>query len=170
LYFFTLVTYKRYIIFETDKIVGILKSAIKEIRKSDPFDIGAIVILPEHLHLMMQLPEGDANYSARISKIKKNFGKQYIEKNLSNQFLTDSASKRNERGIWQRRFWEHRIKSYEDYVAHLNYIHYNPVKHKLVQGVADWKWSTSHRFLKNGFYDIDWGKIAPNDISGAEWD
>ncbi|HBC46523.1 MAG TPA: transposase [candidate division Zixibacteria bacterium] len=170
LYFFTLVTNGRIHVFENDKSISFLKSAIRNVKQQNPFKIEAIVILPEHLHLIMQLPEDDYNYSMRIAKIKKEFGKKYLKENSISIELSDSENKRNERGIWQRRFWEHRIKSHEDYLAHVNYIHYNPVKHNLVEHITEWKWSTYHKFFKSGFYDKDWGTKPVEEIKGVEWD
>lgn len=170
IYFFTLVTYQRIWVFNNDQDVEILRAAMSHVKKHDPFEIDAIVILPEHLHLIMQLNEDDSNYSRKLANIKRNFGKIYQKQYQIESILTNSAIKRSERGIWQRRFWEHRIKNSKDYEAHVNYIHYNPVKHKLVQSVADWKWSSYFKFLKAGFYDKDWGTNAPDDIEGVEWD
>lgn len=170
IYFFTLVTYNRIWIFNNDEDVQILKSAISQIKKEDPFELNAIVILPEHLHLIMQLNNDDSNYSRKIANIKRIFGKMYQTRYTMRPVLPDSAVKRNELGIWQRRFWEHRIRDSKDYDAHANYIHYNPVKHKLVKSVADWKWSSYFSFLKAGFYDKEWGTKPSDDIKGAEWD
>lgn len=169
-YFFTLVTYKRIPIFIDGKAVQLLKAAFSKVKSQYPFKISAIVVLPEHLHIIMEMNENDSDYSRRISKVKKEFGNEYLRYNAINPILSASLRARKERGIWQRRFWEHKIKSLEDYKAHIDYIHYNPVKHKLAESIADWRWSSYFKYRARGFYTDDWGSKAPADIKGAEWD
>ena len=102
-----------------------LRFAFKKVQNNHPFYLDAVVIMPDHCHMIMTLPEGDKNYPLRLSLIKSSFSIQ-IERDEN---ISDSRKKKRERGIWQRRYWEHLIKDAEDYEHHINYIHFNPVKH-----------------------------------------
>ena len=132
-----------------------LRAAINNTRKQKPFEIEAWVILPDHMHAIWTLPENDSNYSGRWREIKKAFSKSLAKE----EYLSPIRIKRNERGIWQHRFWEHTIRDENDFQRHMNYIHYNPVKHGLVTTVKDWPYSTFHRCVKQGIYPKDWGGI-----------
>jgi putative transposase len=101
-----------------------LRAAVRKTRQLYPFHIDAWVVLPEHLHCIWTLPEGDVNYSNRWRLIKKTFSKSIPK----SEYRSANRIKRHERGIWQRRFWEHTIHNDADYAAHMDYIHYNPVK------------------------------------------
>lgn len=114
-------------------------------------------MLPDHLHCIWQLPENDANFGKRWGMIKSKTTKACQDYHLASNELSDSKNANFERGIWQRRFFEHSIRNEQDYRNHLNYIHYNPVKHGLVHQVKDWQYSTFHRFVADGFYEPDWG-------------
>ena len=122
-----------------------------------PFDLQAIVILPDHLHCLWRLPEGDADFSTRWRLIKTRFSKSFGK----------SANQRGEKEIWQRRFWEHQIQDETDWRNHMDYIHFNPVKHGLVQRAADWPFSSFHRAVERGWYPEDWGEVEPDAI--ADW-
>ena len=106
---------------------------------------------------MGRFSEEDTNYSIRWGEIKKIFSKEYLKALGNNQPLSESREKRGEAAIWQRRFWEHIIRDQEDLARHLDYIHYNPVKHGLVDRVSDWKWSSFHRYVRENYYVMDWG-------------
>lgn len=134
------------------KHIDELRTAFKETQKNHPFIMDAVVIMPEHLHCLWQLPEGDANYSSRWRLIKSHFSRS-IKKG---EYISKSRQNKKERGIWQRRFWEHVIRDDEDYAHHVDYIHYNPVKHGYVNCVKEWKYSSFHRWVAKGFYPIDW--------------
>jgi REP-associated tyrosine transposase len=140
-----------------EKIVD-LRAAFQQIRVRHPFHIDAVVILPEHLHCIWTLPPGDANFAARWGLIKGSFSRG-VEKN---ERISPSRAKRSERGIWQRRFWEHLIRDGEDFNRHVDYIHWNPVKHGWVKRVADWPYSSFHDYLRRGIYPENWagGDIA----------
>ena len=132
--------------------IGLLRVSIKVVKQKHPFHIDAWVILPDHLHCVWTLPPGDSDFSTRWKAIKTHFSKQI----LPTEWRSKNRIKRGERGIWQRRFWEHAIRNDEDYAAHIDYIHFNPVKHGLVNRVADWPYSTFHRFVDNGVVASDW--------------
>ena len=117
-----------------------LRNAVRATRAERPFGIEAWVVLPDHLHSIWQLPEGDSDYSTRWRLIKSRFSRA-----VPTGPLRDSHIQRNERGIWQRRFWEHHIRNDEDFAAHMRYCWFNPVKHGLVAQPEDWPHSSFHR-------------------------
>jgi len=132
--------------------VDLLREAFRLTKRQYPFIIEACVILPEHLHCIWRLPEGDYDFSTRWRLIKTHFSKNIA----LNERISSSRKRNKERGIWQRRFWEHLIKDEEDYKNHLDYIHYNPVKHGYVQRAIDWQYSSFHLWIERGVYPRDW--------------
>jgi putative transposase len=155
-FFFTVVTHQRRQLFHHEAHQRLLGEVIRECQQGLPFELHAIVLLPDHLHALWSLPPGDTDFSTRWSIIKRGFSKRY----LANGGLDSkvSAGKRRERrfGIWQRRFWEHMIGDDADFSTHFDYIHYNPVKHKLVTCPHQWKASSFHRWVREGVYPVDW--------------
>ena len=156
IYFFTVVTYNRLPILTTPESMTIFRSVWNSVEKRQPFKTLAICVLPDHLHTIWKLPEGDSDFSMRWKEIKRQFSAGYLEKISSGGERNDSRVKRKEVAIWQRRFWEHTIRNNDDLHNHFDYIHYNPVKHRLVSDPADWPWSSFQRFVKSGFYPKDW--------------
>lgn len=146
----------------TDNI-SLLKDCVQSVKTKHPFQINAWVVLPEHMHMIMTLPENDADYAMRIRLIKTLFCKN-LPKNEMRSLVRE---KRHERGIWQRRYWEHTIKDDEDYQKHMDYVHYNPVKHGYVSQVIDWPHSTFHYWVERDIYPKDWVGMDC-DIAGAE--
>jgi putative transposase len=129
-----------------------------------PFRIDAMVVLPDHLHAIWTLPEDDVDFSTRWALIKAGFSRCIpAEERRSKSRIT-----KGERGIWQRRFWEHLIPDEKDYAAHLDYIHCNPVKHGHAQSAADWPYSTFHRYLEQGVYDKAWASSEMDDRDFGE--
>jgi len=144
-YFFTVVLQDR----RSDLLIrkiNELRQAFKQVIERYPFIINGIVVLPDHFHLMMTLPPDDANYSQRLGFIKSFFSRQ-IE---SLESVSVSRKNKRERGIWQRRFWEHVIRDELDYSRHLDYIHYNSVKHGYVSKPSEWQYSSIHRYISSG--------------------
>ncbi|MBL0030119.1 MAG: transposase [Rhodanobacteraceae bacterium] len=133
--------------------VDVLRDAFRAVRASHPFELSAIVVLPDHLHCVWRLPEGDTNYPTRWRLIKSRFSRAIP----ANEHVSPSRWKKSERGLWQRRYWEHLIRDELDLHLHLDYIHFNPVKHGLVSQVRDWPHSSFHRFVDAGHYEVDWG-------------
>src|SRR5579863_6331570 len=132
--------------------VDALRSAFAHTRQNYPFDITAIVILPDHFHAVWTLPPEDADFSIRWRLIKTRFAKS-----LPNRERRSSVRKaRQERGIWQRRFWEHLIRDEADYARHVEYCYINPIKHGLVTRVQDWPHSSFHRDVQRGIFPLDW--------------
>jgi putative transposase len=129
-----------------------LRSAIQSVKTKYPFKIHAWVVLPEHMHCILELPDNDADYALRWRLIKSTFSKSIANV----EYRSDIRIKRNERGIWQRRYWAHLITDEEDYQAHMVYVHINPVKHGLVSRVQDWSYSTFHRCVEQGIYPMNW--------------
>ncbi|WP_435950241.1 REP-associated tyrosine transposase [Psychrobacter sp. DM8] len=156
-YFFTLVSYNRRKILCEPDFLKAFKSSIRQIQQQYPFEIIAWVQLPDHIHCIWQMPENDANYSMRWSQIKRLTTQACPQYHSTKDALSLSEVKRNERGIWQRRFLEHQIRNESDFIKHMDYLHYNPVKHGLVDKVADWPYSSFHRYVRQGFYAEDWG-------------
>ena len=154
-YFFTVVTEHRnpLLIENIDR----LRTAFRHCRDRYPFTIEGIVILPDHLHTLLRLPDGDADFSHRWSVIKRKFSSG-IQVSIP---PNESKRSKRERGIWQRRFWEHCIRDETDWKRHLDYIHYNPVKHGYCSAPADWPYSSFHRAVQQGLYERDWGRPSP---------
>ncbi len=156
-YFFTVVTYKRANILLSELARATLRTVIKECQERAPFQVDAFVLLPDHLHTIWTLPEGDSNYSFRWSFIKKEFSKRYMVQGGRELKQNKSRKEKFERGIWQRRFWEHTISGEKDFEHHVDYIHYNPVKHGLVKCPKDYAYSTFHTHVRRGIYPLEWG-------------
>ncbi len=135
--------------------VDVLRAAFAHTRKRHPFEIVAIVILPEHLHTIWQMPPHDADYAVRWSLIKSRFSRQLP----ATEHIGVSRLKKGERGIWQRRYWEHQIRDETDLQRHMDYIHYNPVKHGYVANAVDWPYSSLHRYIRQGQLPTYWGSV-----------
>ncbi len=157
-YFFTVVTFARRPILTTPAARRILHQAWIDVQARFPFIVDAVCLLPDHLHCIWTLPEVDANYSIRWKEIKRLFTKGYLQEIGPGDARNDSRNKRNEAAIWQRRFWDHMIRDEKDLAMHIEYIHYNPVKHGLVCRPGDWAWSSFHRYVRMGDYTSDWGE------------
>jgi putative transposase len=143
--------------------VDLLREAFRDVRRERPFILDAIAVLPEHLHTVMTLPKGDADYSGRWRAIKSAFSRS-----LAKAGVRLWQDHRGEYRLWQRRFWEHTIRDEGDLQTHVDYIHYNPVKHGLVERAAAWPYSSIHRFIRRGWIPADWG-VAPDCFDGAEF-
>lgn len=159
LYFFTVVTHKRQPILCLQDSIRALKEIISEVQRERPFEIKAWTILPDHLHMIWELPFGDSDYSTKWSLIKKGFTKK-TRGCLKTLEPGISRLKRREAAVWQRRFWEHQIRDEADLCNHEDYIHYNPVKHGLVCSPRDWAFSSFKKYVDEGLYSADWGGKA----------
>jgi putative transposase len=154
-YFFTVVTYQRRRLLCTPENVELLRQVFREIMRRHPFQIDAFVLLPDHLHCLWTLPQKDSDFSTRWRLIKSSFSRGCKEEYKVQR--STSRQKKQEQSIWQRRFWEHWIRDEEDFARHVEYIHYNPVKHGLSRAPKDWEYSSFHRYVRNGSYDLHWG-------------
>ncbi len=160
-FFFTLVTYNRRPILCADVARRCLHEAIDKVRNAWPFQTVAIVLLPDHLHAVWTLPPGDADYSVRWKLIKAEFTRQYLGTCGREVPPTVSRLRHGERAVWQRRFWEHTVRDESDLKRCVDYIHWNPKKHGHVVAIRDWHWSSFHRFVSLGEYELDWGADNP---------
>ena len=139
-----------------------LRAIINKVKEAHPFSIVAMVVLPEHLHAIWRLPPGDRNFPMRWSLIKAGFSRL-----LPNEgYVPPSRAAKRERGIWQRRYWEHQIRDEADVERHVNYIHYNPVKHGHVQKAVDWPHSTLHSYIDRGIVNRNWAGGGNEKASG----
>jgi len=136
--------------------VGLLRHAFRDVRRRHPFSIDAIVVLPDHLHAIWTMPKGDADFAVRWRLIKSTFSRGV----LTGERVSASRAGRKERGIWQRRYWEHTLRDEGDFARHVDYVHFNPVKHGHVRRVMDWPYSSFHRMVKLGIYPADWAGTA----------
>ena len=144
--------------------VDTLRSVFRAVQAVHSFRIDAAVILPDHLHCVWTLPSGDSDFSTRWGLIKGNFSRA-IEKR---ERVSESRRNRGERGIWQRRFWEHLIRDEDDFRRHADYIHWNPVKHGWVKTVADWPHSSFYAYLRRGVYGANWGEVGVAELEAGE--
>ena len=159
-FFFTVVTHQRRPILTDTPGRSCFHNAWKSVQQRRPFRVIALCLLPEHLHCIWQLPTEDNDYSYRWSAIKAGFTTRYLAAGGCESSQSHSRQQRRHRGIWQKRFWEHRLRSEEDLQHHVDYIHYNPVKHCLVNHPAHWPWSTIHQPRWRQRYDnFDWTGI-----------
>ncbi|CAN7634633.1 transposase [Aquipseudomonas alcaligenes] len=132
--------------------IYLLRSVVQAVKHRRPFHIDAWVVLPEHMHCLWTLPPGDDDFAMRWRSIKFAFSKRLAD----TESRTEAQRARGERGIWQRRYWEHLIRDDLDYQRHFDYIHINPVKHGHVRRVCDWPYSSFHRAVRDGIYPLDW--------------
>jgi len=144
-FFFTLVTYHRRPILVTPFARTALRRSIREVQNRRPFNIAGIVLLPDHLHCLMTLPPNDADFSTRWRKIKEGFTRQYVAAGRRPAEVSPGQAKKGLRGVWQQRFWEHTIRDERDFGRHMDYIHFNPVKHAHATCPHRWAWSTLDR-------------------------
>ena len=159
-YFFTVVTFRR-MKFLTDNLSrDCLRLAFGKVKEKRPFDNVAMCVLPDHLHYIWKLPDGDSDFSTRWNSVKSLFTKTYLKSGGYEGKRNVSRIRTGEAAVWQRRFWEHRIRDENDLQKRIDYIHYNPVKHGLVTNINDWPWSTYQKFVQNGFY----GETKLNDM------
>ena len=155
-YFFTVKTFNRQRLFSNETARQFLREAIQETQRQMPFDIPAIVLLPDHIHTIWRMPENDQIFSARWGCIKRRFTKRWSAYSDAGPTVSHSRKKRKEHGVWQRRFWEHLIRDRDDYAHHMDYIHYNPIKHDLVECPHQWPHSSFHHWVKEGAYSKEW--------------
>jgi putative transposase len=167
-YFFTVVTHRRVRLFDDARARRLLGSAFRRCQLQMPMDILAIVLLPDHLHCLWALPPGDKDYSQRWQWIKSEFTHQWLECGGAELPRQSSDLRERRRGVWQRRFWEHTIRDESDLERHADYIHYNPVRHKLVKSPREWPWSSFRRYVQLGHYQENWGQSELNIDLGYE--
>jgi putative transposase len=140
-----------------------LRAAVSTVKQRHPFEIVAWVVLPEHMHAIWTLPDGDRDFSTRRSLIKSGFSRAIA----NGEVVSASRAGKRERGIWQRRFWEHWIRNEIDLQRHVDYVHINPVKHGHATRAADWPHSSIHRYIDRGWLAADWAcDVEDGDVGG----
>ncbi len=150
IYFFTVVTYRRQTFLCNENIRNALRNGIQNTQTTHPFIIDSWVLLPDHLHCIWTLPSDDANFGLRWAMIKRFVTKRCGPDLRREDWMNKSKRRRKESTIWQRRFWEHQTRDERDYEIHMDYLHYNPVKHGYVKSVIEWPYSTFHRYVLQG--------------------
>ena len=176
-FFFTLVTENRRPLLASAEAVDVLRQAFRSVKAARPFALDAIVVLPDHLHCIWTLPQYDADFATRWRLIKTWFTKhcdpalrsgpgQSLDVALRQKApnatytLKPSRAARKEQAIWQRRYWEHALRDETDLARHVDYIHFNPVKHGHVSAAMEWPYSSFRRYVAEGLYSMDWGRGA----------
>ncbi|MBT9314522.1 transposase [Leptothoe spongobia TAU-MAC 1115] len=163
-YFITQVTYQRVPWLCEEVGRKALREAIIQVKRTHPFSIDEIALLPDHFHCLLTLPPDDADFSVRLRLVKGYVTRHYGSALGINRGVSLSRQKRGERNLWQRRYWEHLIRDERDFARHCDYIHYNPVRHGLCKNPQDWCFSSVHRFIAEGIYPSNWGQ--DDDTSG----
>ncbi len=161
-FIFTVVTNHRYPLFTNPAAPRLLGQVMRSVRATRPFDVAAIVLLPEHLHCIWELPSEGADFSSRWARIKKDFSTLWVESGGRQASVTESKRRRRGLGVWQERFWEHTIRDEKDLIRHIEYIHYNPVKHGHVSCPHLWPYSSFRRCERKGVHEDAWGCVCEN--------
>jgi putative transposase len=145
--------------------IGVFREVLRDVRRRHPFTIHGWVVMHGHMHCVIELPLGDTDFALCWRLIKADFSKRLPV----NERRSAVRRSRRERGIWQRRYWEHLIRDEADFRAHMDYVHFNPVKHGHVTRVADWPYSTFHRLVAAGVYPLDWaGSAGADELDGLD--
>ncbi len=153
-FFLTLVTHHRTPVFRQPIAINALRAALRRVRQRYPFVLDGVVVLPDHLHLLLTLPTDDADFPTRVRLIK---------------YHTSRRLPTMQPPLWQRRYWEHTVRDGEDFRRHLDYVHYNPVRHGYVRMPEDWPYSSLHRAIARGLYPRGWGASEPDTIRTGRW-
>ena len=165
-YFFTLVTEKRRPLFATKDAVDVLHLAFQTVHSKRPFTMDAMVVLPDHLHCIWTQPPTDGDFATRWRLIKTWFTK-HCDPALHTTPNPARAAKR-EQALWQHRYWEHALRDEADFARHVEYIHFNPVKHGLAKSAIEWPHSSFHRYVEAGLCPADWGQTTDYEGVGYE--
>lgn len=169
-YFFTLVTLERRPLFAAQDCCELFLKCYEQVQATMPFQTIAWSLLPDHYHAIWVLPSGDSDYSTRWRRIKSEFTKGFLAAGGLEGIQSPSRAKANERGVWQRRFWEYTIRDEADLERCVDYIHCNPFHHGLVERLQDWKWSSFQDYVKRGQYPEDWqGPMNASNSPVALW-
>ena len=162
-YFFTVNLSERSRTLLVDRIED-LRGAVCKVKQAHPFNMLAWVVLPDHLHAIWALPESDADFAMRWALIKAGFSRSIPQ----GERISAARMRKGERGIWQRRYWEHMIADEDDLQRHVDYIHINPVKHGHAARASEWPYSSIHRYIERGWLPRDWAAGASDDFIAGE--
>ena len=166
--FCTLVTYRRRPLFNEPQACKLLGEAMRDVRTQLPFQALSVVLMPDHMHAILTLPQGDGDYSTRWKRVKRELTLNWLAHGGSECHVTASQSRRGNRGVWQRRFYEHQVRDEDELAALCDYVHFNPVKHGHAKAPWDWPYSSFRRFVEAGHYTKDWGQSEPSSIQGID--
>lgn len=159
-YFFTLVTANRSPLFGNAEAVRLLGNGLRAVKRTRPFTVVAAVLLPDHMHMIWSLPSCDSDFPTRIAAVKAHFTRQWLGGGGTERSVTRDQARQRRRGVWQPRYFEHMIRDEADLLAHVDYVHYNPVKHGLVARPSDWPHSSFLAYVRRGDYPMEWGRLA----------
>ena len=151
-YFFTVVTYRRQPIFNDASSISLLRQSFKVTKQRKPYTVLTLVVLPDHLHTIWKMPEDEHDFPSRWRTIKASFSIEYHKQHAETR----------DQPLWQRGYWEHLVRDENDLYHHLDYIHYNPVKHGYVNAPREWKNSSFQRYITEGLYEKTWGENGVN--------
>jgi putative transposase len=154
--FFTLALQDRSARYLVDHVAA-LRASVADAKARHPFRIDAMVVLPEHIHALWTFPEQDGDFATRLMLVKQGFTRRLHAAGVLSTNAATARGVRGERSLWQRRFWEYRVRNEEDFAQHVDYIHFNPVKHGWVLRAREWPYSSFHRFVQAGKLESDWG-------------
>lgn len=155
-FFFTLVTQRRRPVFKGAQARTLLRQSMAEVQRRRPFAMEGIVLLPDHLHCIWVLPPDDPDFSTRWRKVKEGFTRGYLAEGAGEADITVGQARKGLRGVWQPRFWEHTIRDERDFERHMDYIHFNPVRHGYASCPHRWPWSSFRKWVKCGIYELTW--------------
>jgi putative transposase len=155
-FFFTVVTDNRTPFLCDAGSRRLLRKVLHGCQARWPMEVEAIVLLPDHLHTIWTLPAGDTDYSRRWAWTKKEFTREWLQSGYVEHAQTTGRHRDGRRGVWQPKFWEHTIRDECDLRRHIEYIHYNPVKHGVTRCPHAWRWSSFDRWVRAGVYPVDW--------------
>jgi putative transposase len=171
-YFFTVVTHQRAPILCQPIAIELLRGLLRQCGARWPLQIDAIVILPDHLHAIWTLPPMDSSYSVRWGWLKKEFTEAWLGAGKREQPQSGGRDRDGRRGVWQSKFWEHAVRDQHDYARHMDYVHYNPVKHGYATCPHLWPWSSFSRCVQRGWYPADWacgcGESKPRELDFSD--
>ena len=165
-YFFTVNTFDRKGLFWDIEARKLFMQSVTYVQTNHPFVIHAYCIMPNHIHMIWELPEGDCDYPTRWRLAKSHFSRHWL---VADEKLTETRKRKKERAIWQRRYWEHYIRDAKDYRNHVDYIHYNAVKHGYVKAPKEWEGSSFKDYVKDGIYSEDWGTSEVMKFIGVDF-
>ncbi len=151
-------------IFQSKLARDMLGNLMRACRQKWPFEVNALVLLPDHLHSIWTLPSGDARYSTRWGWLKKEFTKAWLSTAGQEGLVSSGGIRDGRRGVWQPKFWEHTLRDETDFENHFDYIHFNPVNHGYVPRPGLWPWSSFHEWVKKGVYPANWAERTDEDL------